>query len=209
MSSPLRPPEGDWWSTPVHGQERAWLWLVGVTCVVLFGWMVGWVYVGGQNPTGPTYRTSTEDFQRKVAAYLEEAEQTDQGIRPAGRDIFVGGAQFAWDGFPAVLEAGVEYQLHLSTYDVQHGFSIRYEDALWKQINLQAVPGYEWVVPVRFEESGTYHVVCNEFCGIGHRLMHAEFEVVEPGAMEAADAGDASSAVGRSGAVMGGAADAE
>jgi len=188
VSSPLKPPAGDWWSTPVHGQERAWLWLIGVTCTILFGWMVGWVYVGQQNPTGPTYRTTTEDYQEKVAAYLEEGEQTDRGIRPAGRDVFVAGAQFAWDGFPAVLETGVEYRLHLSTYDVQHGFSIRYEDALWKQINLQAVPGYEWVVPVRFEEPGTYHVVCNEFCGIGHRLMHAEFHVVPSGQMEAADA---------------------
>ncbi|MDX1568111.1 MAG: hypothetical protein R3223_09950 [Longimicrobiales bacterium] len=181
MSSPLRPPDDDWWSIPVHGQEKAWLWLVAVTCVILFGWMTGWMFVGEQNPTGPTYRTSPEDFQAKVAAYLEESEQTDRGTVPAGTDIFVGGVQFAWDGFPVILEAGTEYQLHLSSYDVQHGFSIRLEDELWKQINLQAVPGYEWIVPMEFEEPGTYHVVCNEFCGIGHRLMYARFEVVPPG----------------------------
>ncbi|MFP3949049.1 MAG: cytochrome C oxidase subunit II, partial [Longimicrobiales bacterium] len=156
MSSPLRSPDGDWWSVPVHGQEKAWLWLVGVTCIILFAWMVGWMLVGEQNPTGPTLRTSPEDFRAKVAAYLEESERTDQGTVPAGTEIFVGGVQFAWDGFPVVLEAGTEYQLHLSSYDVQHGFSIRYEDELWKQVNLQAVPGYEWIVPMEFEEPGTY-----------------------------------------------------
>jgi len=163
-----------------------------VTCVILFFWMIGWMYVGEQNPTGPTYRTSPEDFQEKVAAYLEESEQTDQGTVPAGTDVFVGGVQFAWDGFPLILEAGTEYQFHLSSYDVQHGFSIRFEDELWQQINLQAMPGYEWIVPMEFEEPGTYHVVCNEFCGIGHRLMYGRFEVVPPGGagMEMEDDGE-------------------
>jgi cytochrome c oxidase subunit 2 len=31
-----------------------------------------------------------------------------------------------------------------------------------------------------FDEPGIYHVVCNEFCGEGHRRMHGTFEVVEP-----------------------------
>jgi len=28
-----------------------------------------------------------------------------------------------------------------------------------------------------FDEPGIYHVVCNEFCGVGHRTMHGTFEV--------------------------------
>jgi cytochrome c oxidase subunit 2 len=163
----------------VGGQEKAWLWLVVVTGVVLFAWMFGWMYAGAQNPTGDTYRTSPERFRQKMADYREEAAETDRGLRPAGEDVYVAGLRFAWDGLPVVLEAGKEYDLHLSTYDVQHGFSVRPEEDLWKQINLQAIPGYEWVVPMRFEEPGTYYVACNEFCGVGHRVMTAEFHVVE------------------------------
>jgi cytochrome c oxidase subunit 2 len=30
-----------------------------------------------------------------------------------------------------------------------------------------------------FDEPGTYHVICNEFCGRGHNTMHGEFLVEE------------------------------
>lgn len=179
MSSPIRSPEGHWWRWPVGGQEKLWLGMAGLTAVVLFGWMFGWMYAGGQNPTGPTYRVTTGQFREEVATYKERATETPRGLRPAGDDVYVAGVQWAWDGLPAVLEAGKQYQLHLSSYDVQHGFSVRPGDDLWRQINLQALPGYEWVVPFRFEEPGTYYVVCNEFCGVGHRVMTAKFYVVE------------------------------
>lgn len=179
MSSPIRSPEGHWWNWPISGQEKTWIGLVIVTGVILFGWMFGWMYAGAQNPTGPTYRVSAAEFREKMTDYREEATKTERGLRPAGRDVYVAGSQFAWNGLPVVLEAGVEYRLHLSSYDVQHGFSVRPEHDLWKQLNLQALPGYEWVVPMRFDEPGTYYVVCNEFCGVGHRVMSGQFHVVE------------------------------
>ena len=179
MSSPIRSPETGWWNVPIAEGEKAWLGLAGVTAVILFGWMFGWMYVGDQNPTGPTYETSPQAFRAKMSAYKEAATRTDRGLVPAGNDVYVAGSQFSWDGFPVVLEAGREYRFHISAYDVQHGFSIRLEDELWKQVNLQAVPGYEWVVPFRFDEPGTYQVICNEFCGVGHRVMHTHFVVRE------------------------------
>ncbi|MDY6779558.1 MAG: cytochrome C oxidase subunit II, partial [Halobacteria archaeon] len=83
------------------------------------------------------------------------------------------------DGLPAVLEQGKEYKFHIGSYDVQHGFSVRKEDTLSKQMSLQILPGYEWVVPMKFDETGTYQVICNEFCGVGHRTMHSKFHVQE------------------------------
>ena len=198
MSSPLKSPEGNWWYWPVGRAEKVWLGAAGVACVILFAWMFGWMYAGEQNPTGETYRTSPERFQEKMAEYRERATSTERGLRPAGDDVFVAGVQWAWDGLPVVLEAGKEYHLHLSAYDVQHGFSVRPGDELWKQINLQVLPGYEWVVPVRFPDPGTYYVVCNEFCGVNHRIMTGKFHVVE-GTGRTADRGPAASADRRAG----------
>lgn len=181
MSSPLRSPEGNWWHWPVGGPEKVWLGLVGITSVILFGWMIGWMYLGEQNPTGETYRTSPERFQEKLSAYRDQATVTDRGLRPGGQDVYVAGVQWAWDGLPVVLEAGRRYRFHLSSYDVQHGISVRPGDELWKQINLQMLPGYEWVVPVRFDTPGTYYVVCNEFCGVNHRRMTGRIHVVRGG----------------------------
>lgn len=177
MSSPLRSPEGNWWNETINRRETIWLGISGVWAAVLFGWMAGWTQVGDQNQIGPTERVTPAAFQEDVGAYKERAEETDAGLIPAGSDVYIGAMRYAWDGLPVVLEVGTEYDFHLGSYDVQHGFSIRKEDTLSKQISLQVLPGYEWIVPMRFDEPGTYHVVCNEFCGEGHRTMHGSFEV--------------------------------
>lgn len=177
MSGPLDSPDGDWWNRDVNRRETIWLGLSGAWAATLFGWMAGWTQVGDQNPTGPTKEVSTDEFQSKVERYKEAATDTEQGLVPPGTDVYVAGRRYAWDGLPVVLEAGTEYDFHIGSYGVQHGFSVRKEDALSKQMSLQVLPGYEWVVPMEFDEPGTYHVICNEFCGNGHRTMHGKFVV--------------------------------
>ena len=50
--------------------------------------------------------------------------------------------------------------------DYNHGFSLQPAN-----INIQVVPGYEHVVTVTPNQAGTYSIVCNEYCGIGHHTM--------------------------------------
>jgi cytochrome c oxidase subunit 2 len=183
MSSPLKAPEGVWWTRKTSGQERAWVGLAVLTAVILFAWMIGWMKLGAQNPTGPTYRIDPEQFQANVQAYKEEARQADEGLVPAGRDVYIGARQWNWDGLPVVLEVGVQYRLRLSSYDVQHGFGLHRRDQMIEQFNLQVLPDYEWVVPIEFKHPGIYDVQCNEFCGVGHRIMHGQI-VVKPGRAE-------------------------
>jgi len=179
VNSPIESPDPLWWNEPVAATEKAWLGASLVTAFILFGWMVGWSHLGDQNPTGKTYRIGTDAYRQKVSAYVEKATETERGLRPPGDDVYVGAFQWGWEGFPVLLEAGTEYRVHLGSYDVQHGFSVREQDDLIRQFNLQILPGYEWVVPMTFEEPGTYRVICNEFCGEGHRVMQAKFIVVE------------------------------
>ena len=58
------------------------------------------------------------------------------------------------------------YRLHITSMDYNHGFSLQPAN-----INIQIVPGYEHVVTVTPNQSGTYSVVCNEYCGINHHTM--------------------------------------
>lgn len=179
MTSPLKPPDGNWWNQPVNRRESIWLGLGVAWSVVLFGWMSIWTRTGDQNPIGETYRVDRDEFRDKMSSYKDAAEETDRGLIPADTDVYMAGIRFNWDGVPVVLETGTEYDFHLTSYDVQHGFSIRPEETLSKQINLQVLPGYEWVVPMEFDEAGTYHIICNEFCGEGHRTMHGSVIVEE------------------------------
>jgi len=179
MPAPLDPPEGNWWDEPVDRRESMWLGIAGAWSLVIFGWMSAFTQFGDQNPIGETFDVDSAAFESRVQEYKEAAGETDAGFVPPGDDVYIGAQRFNWDGLPVVLEANREYDLHLGSYDVQHGFSVRPEESLSQQINLQVFPDTEWVVPMSFDDPGTYHVICNEFCGVGHRSMHGEFVVRE------------------------------
>ncbi|MFB6104164.1 MAG: halocyanin domain-containing protein [Halobacteriaceae archaeon] len=181
--SPLKDPDGHWWNRDVNRRETLWLGISGAWAVSLFGWMIGWTQVGNQNQIGPTYRTSPEAYQQKVQSYKQAAGTVtidgNQLLAPPDEDVYIGAVQWAWDGLPAALKPGTEYKFHIGSYDVQHGLSIRQANNLSQQMSLQVLPGYEWVVEMTFDDPGTYHVVCNEFCGTGHRSMHGSFTVAD------------------------------
>jgi len=161
MSNPLEDPDDDWWNSPVNRREIIWLGIAGAWSLGIFTWMAGFTQFGDQNPIGTTYDVDPDRYQERVGEYKEAAEETENGLVPPDSDVYVGAMRFNWDGLPTVLEAGREYDIHLGAYDVQHGFSVRPEENLNKQINLQVFPGSEWVIPMTFDEPGTYHVVCN------------------------------------------------
>ncbi len=180
MPGPLDEPEGNWWDQPINRREGMWLGIAGIWSVGIFGWMSGFTRFGDQNPVGETYHVSPDEFRETVQGYKEEADENEDGhLIPPDDSVYIGARRFDWDGLPAVLEVDREYDIHLGAYDVQHGFSIRPEHTLSKQINLQIFPDTEWIIPMTFDEPGTYHVICNEFCGRGHNGMHGELYVEE------------------------------
>ena len=92
---------------------------------------------------------------------------------PAGADIYLLGRMWLW--YPVLeLERGQSYRLHLSSLDLQHGFSLQPIN-----INVQVHPGYEHVLTVTPNKSGEYTIVCNEFCGLGHHMMMGKIFVVD------------------------------
>lgn len=180
MGGPLEGPDGNWWNHRVNRREAIWLGIAGAWSLGIFAWMAGFTQFGDQNPVGDTYEVSPDQFRDIVSDYKDRAEETEDGyLVPPDDSVYIAGARFHWDGLPVQLEAGREYMLHLGAYDVQHGFSIRPEHSLSQQINLQVFPDREWVVPMTFEDPGTYRVICNEFCGPGHNSMQGQFVVTE------------------------------
>ncbi len=179
MGSPLEEPEDDWWNQRINRRESIWLGLSGIWSILIFGWMSAYTRIGDQNPIGETRKVTAEEFQSAFSDYQDASSETEQGIVPPDENVYIVARQWDWQGTPVVLETGREYAFHLSSIDVQHGFSIRPEAALSKHMNFQILPEYEWILPMEFDEPGTYHLVCNEFCGVGHRTMHGRIEVVE------------------------------
>jgi cytochrome c oxidase subunit 2 len=87
--------------------------------------------------------------------------------------VYIAASRWQWR--PLIeLEKGKRYRVHISSLDWDHGFSLQPLN-----INFQAYPGYEQVVTMTPSSSGTFTIVCNEYCGIGHHTMLGKIYVKE------------------------------
>ena len=178
MTSYMPPAERIWWKMPVGRQELVWIAISLVWCLIMFLMMPYWHVYGKQNLSNEAYQTTPAKFGAKVQAMIDKYEvRKEKGIPvvkpPAGSDIYMLGRLWQW--YPILeLEKDKSYRLHLSSMDWQHGFSLQPIN-----VNLQVVPGYEMVLKITPDQAGTYGVVCNEYCGIGHHSMVGRIYVGE------------------------------
>lgn len=169
MQTALESPREVWWK-PAHRTEKVWVSIAFGWCLVLFAMMPLWHWRGGQNPTGIRHKVDPRAFQARVEEFIATYRVGEMnGIPvvepPPGADIYLLGRMWSWT--PVLrLRKGVEYTLHLSSVDVNHGFSL-----LPANVNFQVVPGHDYALRVVPNEAGEFRIVCNEYCGIGHHLM--------------------------------------
>lgn len=172
MSAILPPAKRVWWKEPLDRVELTWILIAFAWAMVLFFMMPYWHAFGRQNLSNEAYRISAEAFSAKAQAMVDKytvREETEQRIPvvhpPEGSDVYL--IARLWQWWPILeLENGKSYRLHLSAMDYQHGFSLQPSN-----INLQVVPGYEMVITVTPNQTGSYSIVCNEYCGLGHHQM--------------------------------------
>lgn len=172
MSAILPPSERLWWRQPIDKVEIVWILIAFTWCLIMFFMMPYWHVFGNQNLSSETYRTTPDRFAAKAQEMVDKwtvRTETDEKIPvvkpPAGADVYL--IARLWSFWPILeLEVGKTYRLHLTAMDYQHGFSLQPEN-----INIQVLPGYDHVVTITPNRAGTYAIVCNEFCGIGHHKM--------------------------------------
>lgn len=177
MNSPIESPRGIWWK-PAHRSEKRWVAISFGWCMVLFAMMPLWHFRGGQNPSGIRSRVEPAAYVQRTMEFIETYKiGVTNGIPlvepPPGSDVYLLAHMWAWT--PALkLREGAEYTLHISSLDVNHGFSL-----LPGNMNLQIVPGYDYALRVVPNEEGEFRILCNEFCGIGHHTMLGRVIVVD------------------------------
>lgn len=79
-----------------------------------------------------------------------------------------------WKFEPAVIKipTGSTLQMYLSSVDVNHGLHVNQTN-----INMMAVPGAVNAATHTFSKPGRYHIICHEYCGVGHQNMAGWIEV--------------------------------
>jgi cytochrome c oxidase subunit 2 len=173
----IQSPPRDWFQAP-HGNERLWVGLALLWCLVMTIAMPYWHFRGKQNSTGEGYRVDAATYGERVARFVETNQVGEAMgvpiVEPApGGDAYL--LARMWAFYPIIqLRKGQTYRLHLSSMDLQHGFSLQPLN-----MNFQIVPGYDHVLTLTPTSAGEFTVVCNEFCGIGHHTMTGRILVVE------------------------------
>ncbi len=184
LHSAIIAPRHVWWR-PAGKQEKLWVTISFVWCMILFAMMPLWHIKGGQNPSGIRTRVEPADFVKRVDQFVAEYKVGEEAgfpvvAPPPGAEVYLLGRMWQW--YPALrLEEGKTYTLHLSSSDLNHGFSLQPFN-----LNFQVVPGYDYGLRVTPLAAGEYRVICNEYCGIGHHLMVGKIEVVPAGTSAAA-----------------------
>jgi cytochrome c oxidase subunit 2 len=185
----LDAPRGDWWK-PAHKAEKVWVGIAFGWCMVLFAMMPLWHWKGGQNPSGIRRRVEPAAYAARAEEFIRQYQVgDDRGMPivepPPGADVYLMAMAFQWR--PVLkLKQGAQYTLHLSSLDVNHGFSL-----FPINVNFQVVPGYDYGLRVRPNTSGDFRIMCNEFCGIGHHTMVGRVIVTGAPAVAAAPSAEA------------------
>lgn len=176
MSS-LASPERIWWK-PLSRHERIWVALSFATALVIFGSIFLWMRIGEQDIPTETYTVTSAQFTDASSEMVWKYQiRTEDGVPvvrpPGGSDVYL--VAKAWQWTPLLeLQKGQTYRLHLSSADYMHGFSLQPGN-----LNLEVLPGYDYVATITPDKAGEYTIICNEYCGPGHQLMVSKLVVTE------------------------------
>ena len=172
------PGKSIWWNEPIERTELIWIVVAFLWGLFMFSFMIAWHFIGGQNLNKEAYRVVPSSYEEKVEAFAAKYKvREEKGVpvaRPGpGAEVYLLGRVWQW--WPILeLEKGVSYRIHISSADLQHGFSLQPVN-----INIQVHPGYEHVITLAPTEAGEFGIVCNEFCGLGHHTMTGKIYVTD------------------------------
>jgi cytochrome c oxidase subunit 2 len=161
-------------------RRRTWVNISFVWCMIMFAIMPLWHWKGGQNPSGIRGRTDAQRAYRdRTARFINDYQGRNRRAafrwshRRPGSDVYLEASMWMWR--PVLkLKKGSTYTLHLSSFDINHGFSL-----YPMNLNFQVVPGYDYGLRVTPNKSGDLRIICNEFCGVGHHIMTGKILVEE------------------------------
>jgi cytochrome c oxidase subunit 2 len=138
-------------------REKTWFGIVVVALVVLLFATIFFT------PYGRTAETGA----------LSAAGRSGAG---GGLSFDVRAQQFAFVIPGKAIKAGVPVTFRLTSADVNHGFAV-FNERNEFLFQAQVMPGRTQEYVYTFKKPGRYHVVCFEFCGVGHDQMTGEFQV--------------------------------
>lgn len=109
---------------------------------------------------------------------LDQTEFANPGVRDMGDnqyEVYMVARMWSFTPTEIRVPAGAEVTFHVTSADITHGFLIEHHN-----VNMELVPGHIATLRATFQRPGTYAILCHEYCGRGHHLMHGQI-IVEDG----------------------------
>jgi cytochrome c oxidase subunit 2 len=170
----------------IHRFEKIWL----VAALVLIAAFIATIVYGTLgagvsmvNDDGgtvdPSDITASENFR-------------DPGVYQTGDGeyaVYMEARQFAFEpgtGEPVRVPAGSEVTFYITSSDVTHGFNL-----VGTNVNTMVIPGQVAEITVAFDDPGTHHIACHEYCGAAHHAMEGQVEVVPRSQFDTSEVTDA------------------
>lgn len=152
----------------MHLDEKIWL-------TLSFGMIMIFMFITGYQTfaleMGPPSNNELIDPQK-----VDETAPFDEpGIKQIGEneyEVVMTLQVFSFNPMDIEVPAGSTVHFILTSKDVVHGFEIA-----GTNVNAMVMPGHIQKITQKFDESGKYLVLCNEYCGAGHQVMSTTITV--------------------------------
>lgn len=153
----------------IHRLEKIWL-TFGFSMLVIFLAIIGVsaFSMGLNPPTGhahaidPTKVDTTAPFDKPGLHKIGDNEY----------EAVMTAYLFNFDPGTMEIPAGATVNFTITSKDVVHGFQI-----VGTNVNMMVVPGEINHLTYTFDKKGEYLVLCNEYCGAAHEVMHSKIVV--------------------------------
>jgi len=152
----------------IHSYEKGFL-AVGI--VLLVACMFALVYASIAHSLALPGR----DMRLDPAQVYATPPFTEPGVRqvsPGRYEVVMVGQAWSFNPSEVRVPVGAEVTFIVTTPDVLHGLHIERT-----RVNMMLIPGQVSRVRHVFREPGEHLMICHEFCGIGHHLMHGRIIV--------------------------------
>ena len=117
------------------------------------------------------------EFREKTMAFIEEYKLADGSVEASHDEpVYIVASQYTFTPNVLRLKAGEDYQVQLLSIDVVHSFSVQMNGT---SFNAVVMPMMITSLNIAPTQPGTYLVICNEYCGIGHDYMYFTIIVEE------------------------------
>ena len=146
----------------VHVYEKMWMWAAALMIALFLSVILYSSIAQAQHPA-----SHVETIDPTTARTDPRFANPGVTIKPDGSaEVIVLAQMFSFSPYEIKVPANKPVRFRITSPDVTHGFQIVSTNG-----NTMVVPGYVSQFTTEFKP-GQYLIVCNEYCGLGHHMMH-------------------------------------